>query len=119
MRSFQALVLGLDAVCAARGLFNSNRIRDLMGLYPVTISSPIPPPPQPFTNVGADPNVFGLLDGVNTVFTTGVVVQRMRVYLNGQLMALTLDCSCYGDTVVFAANRVPQPGDTLLFLGWL
>ena len=90
-----------------------------MGLYPVTISSPIPPPPQPFSNRGPSPNIFGLLDGINTVFYTGVNVQKARVYLNGLFLMPTLDFSFYGDTVVFAANRVPQPGDTLLILGWL
>ena len=90
-----------------------------MSLYPVTLSSPIPPPPQAFSNVGPAPTIFGTLDGVNTVFHTGVVMQRARIYLNGQLMALNLDCSFYGTTVVFAANRVPQPGDVLLIEGWI
>ena len=94
-------------------------LSDAMGLYPVTISSPIPPPPQPFSNRGPSPNIFGLLDGINTVFYTGVNVQKARVYLNGLFLMPTLDFSFYGDTVVFAANRVPQPGDTLLILGWL
>jgi len=64
--------------------------------------------------------IFGTLDGVNNVFTTGGVnFQRARVYRNGILMTLNLDCSCSGDTIVFMPGQVPVPGDFILMMGWL
>jgi hypothetical protein len=87
--------------------------------YPVTLTSPIPPPPQAFSNQGPNPTIFGVLDGVNPAFYTGVVIQRARVYRNGQLQTLNVDCCFYGTTVVFIGSQIPQPGDQILIEGWI
>lgn len=65
------------------------------------------------------PTIFGVLDGVNAVFTTGVYMQRMRVYRNGQMLTLNIDCAAYGNSVVFFGDQIPRPGDLILILGWL
>jgi hypothetical protein len=59
----------------------------------------------------------GTLDGVNATFTLASAptpASSMGVYRNGLLLRHTGDYTITGNTLVFVAGAIPQPGDALL-----
>lgn len=76
-----------------------------------TINAPIVPPPQQYSS--ANGSVQGAIDGVNAVFTLGVVVPRAMIFRNGVAMTLNTDCTHSGQTIVFLPGQIPQPGDII------
>jgi hypothetical protein len=59
----------------------------------------------------------GIVDGANTLFSltsTPSPAASLALYRNGLLQKSGLDYSASGQTVQFAAEATPQPGDTLL-----
>jgi len=75
--------------------------------------------PQYFST--ADGSLQGALDGVNTVFTTGVVLKQAMVHRNGLGLTYGVDYGAVGAFIVFPPDGVPQPGDTIEvegFPGW-
>lgn len=81
------------------------------------VSSPPAPPPQQFSS--ADGTVQGAMDGLNSVFTLSVRLRRMRVFRNGILMTLGLDCVTGLSSIVFLAGQIPQPGDIVTVSGYV
>ena len=63
--------------------------------------------------------IFGVMDGVNRIFTWGVVLRRADVFRNGVLQTLNVDV-CVGPTsMTFLPGSEPQPGDILTMRGWV
>ena len=93
-----------------------------MPIYPgpATISAPPSPPPQVFTT--ANGTLQGAIDGVNKLYTTGVVLKQAQVYRNGQRLTLNVDVMIGGQAVqILADNQILQPGpppDILTVLGY-
>lgn len=86
------------------------------------VSSPPQPPPSNWNT--ADGSLQGAVDGVNTVYTTGVQLQRARVWLNGVFLTLNVDVVASGPVVRFL-KFVPQPAhlgapaDIVKVQGWV
>lgn len=76
----------------------------------------LPPDWQRFSNI--DGSIAGNMDGVNPLFSVGVPLRQILVQRNGQFLTLGLDCSFGFRFVTFYGDQIPQPGDTLVFLGW-
>ena len=91
-------------------------------IYPVppTISAPISPPPQQFTT--ADGSLQGAIDGVNVLYTTGVVLKQAKVFRNGQELTLNYDVCIGGQAIqILQPSQILQPGpppDILTVLGY-
>ena len=71
--------------------------------------------PQHFSTVNG--SIQGTVDGFNAHFTTGVVLSRARVYRNGLMQTLQVDCNFFGQTLVFLPASIPQPGDRIEIMG--
>jgi hypothetical protein len=59
----------------------------------------------------------GIVDGANATFTLNLVpspASSLALYRNGLLQKITQDYTFNGQSISFAAEAVPQPGDTLL-----
>lgn len=76
----------------------------------------LPPDWQMFTNTNG--TIAGNIDGTNALFAVGVPLRQIIVQRNGQFLTLGEDYSFGFRFVSFRGAQVPQPGDTLLFLGW-
>jgi hypothetical protein len=91
-------------------------------IYPVppTISNPISPPPQVFTT--ANGTLQGLIDGVNALYTAGVVLKQATAFRNGQELTLNFDVCIGGQAVqILRPEQILQPGpppDILTVLGY-
>lgn len=90
-------------------------------MFPNLLSDPIVPPPQQFASDTTPATIYGVIDGTNAVFSTGVVLRRAQIWKNGKLMTLNVGCAFGAPTqyVLFLAGHIPQPGDTLLIYGWI
>ena len=91
-------------------------------MIPVLVSSPPEPPPSDFST--ADGSLQGKLDGQNRTFTTGAMLSRTRVWLNGILMTLNVDVVASGNVVRFLQTTpMPamhgQPADIVKVQGWI
>ena len=83
----------------------------------VTISSPIPAPPQKFTT--ADGSITGVMDGINNTFTTGVVLKQAFVFRNGVWQTSGVDMWLSGAYIVFLAGAEPVAGDIITAYGYV
>ncbi len=91
------------------------------GVTVATLNSPLAPPPQQFTNLstpGSGPTIFGVCDGINALYTWGVVVPRIAVFKNGIGQTLGVDVVAGGTAMKFLPGAIPQPGDTITFLAY-
>lgn len=82
-----------------------------------TIASPTPGPPQVFST--ADGSIQGLIDGINTVFTTGVYLKQAFVWKNGRAQTNGADVSVVGAYLVFLPGAVPLQGDIITMAGYV
>lgn len=64
------------------------------------------------------PTIFGILDGVNNLFTWQVSMKQVQLFRNGVLMTRGFDYGSGSTAAVFMAGAIPQPGDILTLLGW-
>lgn len=89
--------------------------------------SSLQPPPQTFSS--ADGTIQGAMDGINNLFTIGVMVQRARVWRNGILQTQSIDVNIGVNSFQFldtqpGTSQVPHPsypqaGDILRLDGWV
>lgn len=58
----------------------------------------------------------GAIDGTNVTFTLAFapLASSLQLFLNGLLMAQTIDYTLSGFTLTYNAGQVPQAGDTML-----
>lgn len=99
------------------------------------LSSPPEPPPQLFNSAqnsgfgqggfgegafGGGVIIQGDIDGVNRVFTLGVMCKKISVARGGIYLAQNYDyyTGPWSGTVVFSVQQTPQIGDVLQFIGW-
>ncbi len=64
------------------------------------------------------PTIFGICDGRNPQFVWGVQVGRARIFRNGVLQTVGVDCAVGPTKVVFFPAAVPQPGDLISVEGF-
>lgn len=64
------------------------------------------------------PTIVGLCDGVNKLFTVGVMCARMKIFRNGILQTQGLDVATGSVAFVFTPASIPQLGDYLVMFGW-
>jgi ABC-type cobalt transport system substrate-binding protein len=83
----------------------------------VTISAPLAPPPQQFSS--EDGSLQGVIDGVNAAFLISAFLTRARVYRNGVMMTLNVDCVAGGRSILFLRGQIPQPGDVVTVQGYM
>lgn len=63
--------------------------------------------------------IFGVMDGVNPLFTWQVAIRRGDVMRNGLRQTLNVDV-CVGPTSMkFLPGSIPQPGDVITMWGWV
>jgi hypothetical protein len=74
-------------------------------------------PPQTFSTFNG--TIQGVLDGTNTMFSTGVVLRRAQIWWNGVLMTLESDCTFGSRSLLFLGTQIPQAGDVLTIQGWV
>lgn len=78
----------------------------------------------PFDGVGISyrivvpPTIFGVLDGVNNLFTWQVSMRQVQMFRNGVLMTHGLDYGSGNTAAVFMPGAIPQAGDILTLFGW-
>ena len=65
----------------------------------------------------ADGSIQGVLDGVNKLFTTGIVLKTADVYRNGQKLAANYDVATGGQAIQFLL-LAPQPGDIITAIAY-
>lgn len=87
--------------------------------YPqITISEPLTPPPAQFTTAGSAPTISGVIDGVNSLFQTGVAVPLYQVFRNGLLQTPGFDVVTGPTVILFLKGATPQPGDIITAQGY-
>lgn len=69
-------------------------------------------------SISTGPTIFGLTDGINTLYTFGVSFQRVAVWRNGVLQTFNVDVVAGQTSIVFLPGAIPQPGDFITLLGY-
>lgn len=72
----------------------------------------------PVTISSCDGTLLGKIDGVNTLYSFGVALQRARVWRNGIYQTLGVDVLAGITTIQFNPRQTPQFGDIILVHGW-
>ena len=82
-----------------------------------SVIAPIPPRPQSFSS--EDGSIQGVMDGINTVFSTGVYLKQADIFLNGLVQTYGINVWLSGQFIIFLPGCVPQAGDRILASGYV
>lgn len=68
--------------------------------------------------IDVGPTIFGITDGINTLYVWSVSFQRVAIYRNGLLQTFNVDVVAGPTSMVFLPGAIPQPNDFITLLGF-